>query len=143
MKHDSIVKNKFFTYAFPRTFSGINIPIPIQTTYLRDYAQRNKLAFSLPVAEIITGKSYYFLSNIFAEMKEGDSFGAVSILILPLFEESLLMEILSLIKFEHINLHFPLEGFVGNKTEIKKWINEYKYLNLYKSNFRNKLLKYK
>ena len=129
-------KKNFFTYGFPRTFYGLNIPIPMQTTYLRDYAQRNKLDFSLPVTEICSKGSYYFLSNIFNEMNEGDNFGAVSILVLPLFDKVLIMELMGLIKSEHTTFHFPLEGFVGNKEKIIKWKDDFELFDLYRSNFR-------
>ena len=133
-------KKNFYTYGFPRTFYGLNIPIPMQTTYLRDYAQRNKFEFSLPVTEICLKGSYYYLSNIFNEMRDGDNFGAVSILVLPLFDKSMIRGLLSLIKYEQIVFHFPLEGFVGNKEEILKWKDNFKLFNLYKSDFRNKSL---
>ena len=73
-------------------------------------------------------------------MRGSDNFGAVSILVLPLFDKSMTNELLGLIKSEFMIFHFPLEGFVGNKEEILKWINNFKLFNLYKSNFRNKSL---
>ena len=129
---------KLNTYGFSRAFYGLNIPIPIQTVYLRDYAQRNKFEFSLPVTEISSVGSYYSLSNVFNDMKEGGNFGAISILVLPLFNKLMMSELFNLIKFDDVIFHFPLEGFVGDKNEILKWKDNFKLFNAYKKNLKNK-----
>jgi sporadic carbohydrate cluster protein (TIGR04323 family) len=104
----------------------MNIPIPIQSAYLRDYAQRNGMNFRLPVTEVCNGGSYYSLSNIFRAISDDENFGAVSILCLPLEDESLYSRIISLISDRKgIVFHFPLEGFVGQLNELQKWRSQF------------------
>ena len=86
---------RLVTYSMPRPFFGMNIPIPVQSAYLRDYASRNNLVFSLPVTEVCFGGSCYALSNIFRALSDGENFGAVSILVLPLDNELVFFEILN------------------------------------------------
>lgn len=114
-------QSKFLTYALPREFFGMSIPIPIQSAYLRDYASRSKLNFHLPVTEVCFGNSYYSLSNLFRIIEDGDHFGAVSILCLPLFEIATLTEMLDLLEGKSIQFHFPLEGFLGSNEKIMDW----------------------
>ena len=111
-------QSRFLTYALPREFFGMSIPIPIQSAYLRDYASRSKLNFHLPVTEVCFGDSYYSLSNLFRIIEDGDHFGAVSILCLPLKEIATLVQILNLLAGKSIHFHFPLEGFSGSNCKI-------------------------
>ena len=114
-------QSKFLTYALPREFFGMSIPIPIQSAYLRDYASRSKLNFHLPVTEVCFGDSYYSLSNLFRTIEDDDHFGAVSILCLPLIDMAMLTKILNLLEGKSIQFHFPLEGFLGSTGEILDW----------------------
>ena len=116
---------RLVTYSMPRSFFGMNIPIPIQSAYLRDYASRNNLAFSLPVTEVCFGGSFYALSNIFRAMVEGEHFGAVSLLTLPLDNEPVFFELLSLTSKKHIYFHFPLEGFYGDLKTVISWREDF------------------
>jgi sporadic carbohydrate cluster protein (TIGR04323 family) len=52
---------KIFTYALPRSFNGQNIPISVQSAFLRDYCLRNGYNFTLPTVEICVENSYYVL----------------------------------------------------------------------------------
>lgn len=116
---------RLVTYSMPRPFFGMNIPIPIQSAYLRDYASRNNLVFSLPVTEVCFGDSYYALSNIFRSLSDGENFGAVSILVLPLDNELIFFEILNLISKKNISFHFPLEGFRGDSKAVMDWREDF------------------
>ncbi len=116
---------KFVTYSMPRSFFGMNIPIPIQSAYLRDYASRNKLAFSLPVTEVCFGGSFYALSNIFRTLADGEHFGAVSLLTLPLDHESVFLELLNFTSKKNISFHFPLEGFCGDLNAVMSWREDF------------------
>lgn len=100
---------------------GMSIPIPIQSAYLRDYASRNNLIFSLPTTEVCLGNSYYVLSNIFRSFSDGEHFGAVSLLALPLNNESVFFELLNLTSGKGISFHFPLEGFCGDSNRVINW----------------------
>jgi sporadic carbohydrate cluster protein (TIGR04323 family) len=45
------VEQVLHTYSVPRPCGGLNIPIAIQSVYLRDYAYRTGLVFCLPKVE--------------------------------------------------------------------------------------------
>ena len=49
----------------PRPFHGYNIPIAIQSTAIREYANKNNFIFSLPVTEITKDDCYLMLENMF------------------------------------------------------------------------------
>ena len=55
---------KLITYTLPRPFNKYNIPIAIQSNYLKDYAKINDYEFSLPVTEIKTKNIYIELKKI-------------------------------------------------------------------------------
>ena len=59
---------KLFTYTVPRPFSGYNIPIAIQSCFLRDYASK-KMLFSLPVTEIVKKDTYSMFKKNFKKKK--------------------------------------------------------------------------
>jgi sporadic carbohydrate cluster protein (TIGR04323 family) len=103
----------------------MNIPIAIQSAYLRDYASRNNLTFSLPVTEVCFGSSFYVLSNIFRALDDGEHFGAVSLLALPLDNESVFFELLKFTSNKNIYFHFPLEGFCGDLKAVITWREDF------------------
>jgi sporadic carbohydrate cluster protein (TIGR04323 family) len=125
------------TYSMSRPFYGINIPIPIQSAYLRDYASRNGLSFSLPVTEVCFGQSYYALGNIFRSLEGGMHFGAVSILVLPLQTAEVFKEIMNLVSDRAITFHFPLEGFCGNSQSICDWRDDFLVLRGLRGSVKN------
>jgi len=116
---------RFVTYSMPRPFYGMNIPIAIQSICLRDYASRNNLTFSLPVTEVCFGASYYSLSNIFRNLADGEHFGAVSLLTLPLEDESVFFELMNFTAGKNISFHFPLEGLRGNLVTVINWREDF------------------
>ena len=71
---------KINTYTMPRPFSGYNIPIAIQSSYLKDYCNRNKLKFSLPETELTTSGSYKILKKL---LMQGNDIAMCSFFILP------------------------------------------------------------
>jgi sporadic carbohydrate cluster protein (TIGR04323 family) len=116
---------RLVTYSITRPFFGMNIPIPIQSAYLRDYASRNNLTFSLPVTEVCFGGSFYALSNIFRALVDGEHFGAVSLLVLPLDNETVFFELLNFVSKKNICFHFPLEGFCGDSKSVISWREDF------------------
>ena len=50
--------SKFIIYTFTRSFADINIPLPIQNVYLRNYCLNNNIEFSLPVPEFSTKDNF-------------------------------------------------------------------------------------
>jgi sporadic carbohydrate cluster protein (TIGR04323 family) len=51
-------------YVNTRLACGVAIPLPLQTSYLRDYCKRRGFRFSLPMAEYGFGNSYPALTKI-------------------------------------------------------------------------------
>lgn len=56
-------------YVNTRLVSGVAIPLPLQTAYLRDYCSKRGLRFSLPTAEYGFGNSYPALQAILRHKK--------------------------------------------------------------------------
>lgn len=119
---------KLFTYALPRSFNGQNIPISVQSAFLRDYCLRNGYNFTLPTVEICVENSYYvLLRNLFLRRHNQLDIGLTSILILPSNDSRLLNDILQINPLA--NWHFVLEGLVLNRDEILLWFENFHYLN--------------
>lgn len=116
-----IIKN----YVIPRPFHGYNIPIAIQSTYLRDYAQRNKFRFSLPNTEISKPDSFSMLSGILSDKKNGFSdLAMVSIFILPVFNKKKIFKLFNKRHLNEVRLHFALESYIFSIDDLFNWIEE-------------------
>lgn len=113
---------KLITYTLPRTFNKYNIPIAIQSNYLKDYAKNNHFEFSLPVTEIKTKNIYIELKKITG--KKLINIAMVSIFILPVEDFKLLKSIMSGVNV-NTKFHFALEKLVLNKSKIINWAYEY------------------
>lgn len=109
---------KINTYTLPRPFSGYNIPISIQSAYLKDYCNRNKLNFSLPETELTTTGSYHVLKKL---LNQGNDIAMCSIFILPLENRKKLSLILSPYIKKKIILHFALESKSLQVLDVVKW----------------------
>ena len=110
------------TYTLPRTFNKFNIPIAIQSNYLKDYAKNNNFEFSLPVTEIKTKNIYLELERI--TKKKIINIAMVSIFILPVKNLRLLNSLMTKVN-ANTKFHFALEKLVLTKSQIKKWAYEY------------------
>ena len=113
---------KLLTYTLPRKFNKYNIPIAIQSNYLKDYAKNNYFEFSLPVTEIKTKNIYIELKKI--TKKKSINIAMVSIFILPIEDFKLLKSTMHGVN-PSTKFHFALEKLVLNKSEIKNWAYEY------------------
>jgi sporadic carbohydrate cluster protein (TIGR04323 family) len=114
------------TYTLPRTFYGINIPIAIQSAYLRDYASRNNLVFSLPKTEICFKNSYDILIEILTDKQNHNlNIGMASILILPHQDTNLLDFLTSTRREIDITWHFPLENLQISSEKVRGWSNDF------------------
>tara|TARA_B100000795_G_C22714986_1_gene405100 strand:- start:134 stop:556 length:423 start_codon:yes stop_codon:yes gene_type:complete len=113
------------TYTMPRPFYGYNIPIAIQSSYLRDYASKNKMHFSLPVTEISKLNTFQMLSGILNDKKQKiKDLAFVSIFVLPLDDYKKLKEIFGRKAHKNINLHFTLESLILTPAELLEWQKE-------------------
>ena len=132
-------KKKLVTYTLPRPFFKVNIPIPIQSAYLRDYATRNGLVFTLPTTEVCFEKSYYALGNLLRQLTNEDHFAAVSILALPLEDPVIFDKLKKLVEGRgSITFHFPLEGFVGTIQKVMAWREDFLFMRRSSSKSTNK-----
>lgn len=115
-----------YAYTLPREFEKINIPIPVQSTYLRTYAEKKKLIYKLPQTEICFRHSYHILKNLIRHVQINETeanIGMTSILMLPVRENEKLNEI---IKSENeIIWHFPLENLVLKSNQVLEWASWY------------------
>lgn len=105
------------TYTLPRPFNGYNIPIAIQSTYLREYSKSKSMQFSLPVTEIHYDNCYNMLSLLVNSKKTSD-LALVSIFILPFDNIKILKKIFKSNHSKKINYHFLLEAQILTYSEM-------------------------
>tara|TARA_B110000444_G_C18814790_1_gene584542 strand:- start:1462 stop:1875 length:414 start_codon:yes stop_codon:yes gene_type:complete len=122
------------TYVMPRPFSGYNIPISIQSVYLKDYANKKNFRFSLPTTEVTNSNNFYMLSKILSE-KNINNLAMTSIFLLPLNNDKILNKIFNPLIKKNINLHFPLEGKILSITEFFDYYKEINTINNLSSNY--------
>lgn len=113
---------KLYTYTLPRPFSGYNIPIAIQSLYLRSYAQKNLFLFSLPVTEIMKKDCYNMFIENFSKKKI--DLAMTSIFMLPISNVSLLNKLLQNMHIK-TEIHFVLENLVLDRKKIKNWRDKF------------------
>lgn len=108
----------------PRVFNGLNIPISIQSVYMRDYCSKMNLTYSLPQTEICYKDNYYILKKIIHNNKN-DEFNLImsSILMLPIHNFAMLKQIVTI--NDLIKWHFPLEGLIIDNKEIIEWSDNF------------------
>lgn len=111
-----------FTYTLPRPFFGYNIPIAIQSSFLRDYAKKNKLNFSLPTTEITKENCYDILINLLSSKIKIENLGVVSGFVFPLNNKSKLENIFFKKNLnKNIKIHMALENIILDPEEIIEW----------------------
>ncbi len=132
------MKKLFQTYTLPRPFFKYNIPIAIQSCYLRDYAKKNNLSFSLPITEIVKKKSYFMFKKFFSKKKIDVIL--TSIFMLPLDDKKLLQKILKDVHNDTI-FHFALENLKLKKKAIFEWQKKYILINRLSMSYKNLNLK--
>ncbi len=127
------MNESLITYSLPRPFFGMNIPIPMQSAFMRDYAQKNNFIFQLPAVEICFRESHYVLLNTLkkAQDKSSPNICMSSVLMLPIFNYDLLRVLVSI--NSSFKWHFPLEGMILNGDQLLGWIAAYKYIDVLKN----------
>lgn len=108
-----------YSYVVPRPFHGYNIPISIQSSYLKDYSRKNNFAFKLPVTEITKTNSYFMLSNLLKD-KKIKNLGFVSGFVMPVYQLKRLKNLLKKTSNE-LMFHFALENLVLNNKQLYDW----------------------
>ena len=111
------------TYVVPRPFYGYNIPIAMQSSYLRDYAARNNYKFTLPVTEISKINSFAILNGALKDKNQNLSdLAMVSIFILPIFDKKKINFFFNASHLKEIKLHFVLESYIFTLDQLYEWI---------------------
>jgi len=126
------VKGRVLTYSLPRPFFGLNIPIPVQSSFMRGYLVDAGYLFKLPLVEMVFSDSYYMLLMALRESHEEKiDICMTSIMILPLDKPELLSIIVNLGKSK--KWHFPLEGLVLSAAQIIDWADNFIFYRKIKS----------
>ena len=117
------MKAKLTTYTLPRPFQGYNIPVAIQSAYMRDYAARSGYQFSLPVTELTTSNSYLMLMKIVrAEYDEPLNLAACSGFVFPVENPDLLHSIFfDKEASEDLSIHLVLEAKIVDRQGLMDW----------------------
>lgn len=121
-------------YVLPRPFSGFNIPIAIQTSFIKSYAEQNSYTFTLPLTELTTSNTYNSLDNLLSTTKIKD-IGIVSIMILPVMNKKLMDRLFKKYKNKQFVFHAILESKVLSLSQIKEWADEIRDLKLLTSDY--------
>ena len=113
-------------YIVPRPFGGFNIPISIQSIYLKDYSIRNKYTFTLPTVEMTTSNSFIKLESM---LKSGFNdrldISIVSLFVLPVENMLILEKVFSDYKNNNnIKLHILLEKKILSVGELLMWAQD-------------------
>jgi sporadic carbohydrate cluster protein (TIGR04323 family) len=120
------------TYTLPRPFSNYNIPIAIQSFYIRDYCIKKKLIFSLPITEISNENCYIMFKKNF--LKKKITLVMTSVFMLPIINKKLFNDVISGIN-RLSELHFVLENLVLKKKDFCIWVKEYNLLSKFSKNY--------
>ncbi len=112
------------TYTLPRPFCGYNIPISIQNTTLRDYAQRNNMQFLLSITEISKRDSFIMLDNLLKKKSIND-LGVVSGFIFPINNNKILESLFTKNEInKNLKIHLVLESLILTPLQLIEWAND-------------------
>jgi sporadic carbohydrate cluster protein (TIGR04323 family) len=112
--------NEFFhTYTLPRPFRDMNIPINVQSCFLRDYCNKYNFTYVLPQTEIINSGSIYILKELVREISEKKSLiGVTSLFMLPYNDTERLKTIQTIDTNDNVEWHFPLESIICKTSKL-------------------------
>lgn len=102
-------------YTTPRTFSGFQIPVPLQSMTIRRYCEEHGLVFNHHVSENVTENSYLVLERLVSDSEHFEALGMCSIGMLPndsAHKSSLLNRCLA----NGTSIHFIFEQIVLSST---------------------------
>ena len=129
---------KLITYTLPRRFKDMNIPINIQSCYLREYAQKKNLIYVLPQTEVIKKDCFFKLDSLINnKSKDKNLIGITSIFMLPYNDLVLLTKLLKQDKILNLEWHFPFESIICNSEKIPKILADFKEIEYSKMYFEN------
>jgi len=115
----------YLTYTHSRRFGGYNIPITIQTCYIRDYCKKNAIAFRIPRTEYCIGGCYSSLINMIAKRKLDKNVTVIMCSVYMLEEaKDLAEELQDLLSDQDIVYDCILEGLRMNYQEVRRYLTE-------------------
>ena len=109
----------------PRAINSLQIPLPMQSVYMRYYCEKNKFLFTLPAVEICFKNSFYILRNLINNIPHNSHVCTSTINFLPYNDKIIFTTLLKDIKNKNITFHFPLENFIFEP-------DDFSVLNLFK-----------
>ncbi len=98
-------------YVSCREFGGLRVPVPVQSTFLRDYCNRHGFLYKLHVNENEFPHSYMVLDGMLAELDGLEGVLMFSMFMLPQ-RPARRRAVFDRILAAGIELHFPLENLV-------------------------------
>ena len=112
-----------------RPFAGLNIPIAIQSTYMREYAKSKNMNFILPKVEWCIPGVYTEFRKLIAN-KNIVNIALSSIQMLPSEENNLYKELRNTDR----TYHFILEKLIVKEFDLMNTISELNYINQLNTN---------
>jgi sporadic carbohydrate cluster protein (TIGR04323 family) len=107
----------------------MNIPINIQSCFLRDYCAKNGFLYVLPQTELINAGSTYILTGLLREIsKLPNLIGMTSIFMLPYHIEKRLEILQEIDKNNNLEWHFPLESTICKTSQLLELTAEHTFL---------------
>ena len=103
-------------YVSCREFGGLSIPVPVQSTFLRDYCARKGFLYKLHVNENEFPHSYMVLDGMLQELDGLEGILMFSMFMLPQRPQRR-RGVYERILATGIELHFPLENLVIRRPE--------------------------
>ena len=119
-----MTENILYGYLTSRSKHGIAIPIPIQTVYLRSYAESNNFIFSMPRMDWAETDSYKTLFEL-VENPDVCNIAICSLFMVNFieFEKSFMTQ-----NKDQTIFHFPLESKIFCLDESIAYFKEYQLL---------------
>ena len=114
----------------PRNFAGLNIPIAVQSVYLRDYCYRINYNYLLPKVEWCMPGVYIELYKLITSKKNID-IAMTSIRMLPTEVKMLNL----LLEERSVRFHFVLEKLVVESESLKELLESQQKYNELSHNF--------
>ena len=134
---------KLTTYSFTRPFSGHNIPLAVQSVYMRNYAQSNAFLFTIPTVEITKNNSYIKLMKLFKDSKKITDIAFTSLFMLPITDNVLFLQLIKQVKNKNLKFHFILESLVLSKSELIDYQKEVSSIKMFIPDFQSSIDKLK
>lgn len=110
-------------YASPRPFSGFQVPIPMQSMFIRRYCEERGFTFNHHVVENITPDSYLVLERLVTEATQYQALAMCSIGMLPIRSQSrdtMLQRCIS----DGLSIHFIFEQLIVSTRDDIGRLNE-------------------